>query len=177
MRSLVSAGFVAAFALSAPLASSAKDVHVKEAEVPPAVLASVTQKYPQAKLLHFIKETDAKGKVGYEIETQESGRNLNFDLSAEGKILVEERSIAVADLPAPAKEVLAKSKYASWKIQRLEVVVFEGNEAAPFYEMVVARGKRSREIHIDADGKLAEGEAARTPPAPPAAPAPGQKHE
>ena len=142
MRSLVSAGLVAAFSLASPTASGAKDVHVKQSEVPPAVLASVTQKYPQAKMLHFTKETDAAGKVTYEVETQESGRGLNFDLSAEGKILVEERQIATSDLPAPVSEVLAKSKYGSWKIRRLERVVFDRNEAAPSYEMVVARGDR-----------------------------------
>ena len=173
MRSLVSAGLVAAFAVASPAASGAKDAHVKQSEVPPAVLASVTQKYPQAKLLHFIKETDAAGKVTYEVETQESGRSLNFDLSVEGKILVEERSIEKSDLPAPASAALAKSKYAKWKIRRLEVVVFEGNEAAPSYEMVVARGKSSREIHIGPDGTLAEGEAARPETAPPAS----EKHD
>ena len=173
MRSLVSAGLVAAFALSTPMASGAKDAHLKQSDVPPAVLASVTQKYPETKLLHFIKETDAAGKVTYEIETELAGRGLNFDLSAEGKILVEERSIATTDLPAPASEVLAKSKYGKWKIHRLEVVVFEGNEAAPSYEMVVARGKSSREIHIGPDGKLADGEAARPETTPPAV----EKHD
>lgn len=126
---------------------------LKESEVPKPVLDAVKKKYPGAKLTGFAEET-RKDKTRYEIQVEDGKRRIDVTLSSEGKIQVEEEAIAEDALPKEVKAGLEASKYAKWKLKKVERVVTEENEKNPAYELMVADGDTRFEVVFDKDGKI-----------------------
>jgi hypothetical protein len=131
---------------------------VKQADIPPAVLAAVDKKYPAAKKLSFAREGKGE-KDAYEVSISDRGRKIDIGLSPEGKILIEEHLIALEAVPPDVRKALADSrKYNKWRVERSERVVTEENETAPVYELVVAKGNKRVQLVFDKDGKLTKEE-------------------
>lgn len=131
---------------------------VKQADIPPAVLAAVDKKYPAAKKVSFAREGKGE-KALYEVTITDGGRKIDLGLSPEGRILIEEHLIALEAVPPDVQKTLAGSrKYGQWRVERSERVVIEENEAAPTYELVVAKGNKKVQLVFDKDGKLTKEE-------------------
>ncbi len=131
---------------------------VKQADIPPAVLDAVNKKYPGAKKLSFAREGKAE-KDAYEVTISDRGRKIDIGLSPEGRILIEEHLIGLEAVPREVRKTLADSpKYKKWRVERSERVVTEENEAAPTYELVVAKGNNKVQLVFDKDGKLTKEE-------------------
>ena len=138
---------------AAALANSA-DKKLKRTEVPAPVLATVTSKYPGAKLKSFDLEGD--GGSGsprvYEVEVMQGKAAISVDVSPEGKILAEETAITVADLPAAVVDGLKSSKYKGWTIAKAERVVTAEKADDPAYEVMVKgkdkKGGRAKKVEV-----------------------------
>jgi hypothetical protein len=148
---------VALVVIGTALPAFAGERKVKESDVPKAALDAVKKKYPTAKLTGFSKEED-DGKTHYEVTLEEGARRLDVDLSPEGKILVEEETIAQDALPAEVRKALAASRYAKWTVKRVERIVKEENAADPSYELLLTDADQGAEVVFDKAGKIVEEE-------------------
>jgi hypothetical protein len=150
---LVTTGNAAAWASSA-------DKKLKRADVPAPVLATVTAKYPGAKLKSFDQEGDGGAKV-YEVEVWQGKAAISVDVSPEGKILAEETAIPVADLPAAIVDGLKTSKYKGWTIAKAERVVTAEKIDDPAYEVIVKSDKTGKKVEVvlDKAGSITKEEA------------------
>jgi uncharacterized membrane protein YkoI len=128
----------------------AKDREVKQSEVPPGVLETVTARYPNAQPSRFSMEND-KGKTVYEVNLNVDGRVTELSVAADGTVLSEEQRIEAGELPASVKSALSSSTYAQAKILRAEKELKGG---ATNYEVLVEQGDKRSELVFDAGGKL-----------------------
>jgi len=142
-------GVVFIFSLSA----AASERKIKQSEAPKAVIEAVKKKYPSSRMLEFAEEQD-NGKTVYEVKVQDGKSEVDVGLSAEGKIVSEEKRLDPSALPAKVSEAISASKYARWKIERAETVVLNENESGPTYEIAVVQGKNRVELMFDPAGKL-----------------------
>lgn len=126
--------------------------------IPANVMATLTAKFPQAKIDQWSREKE-DGKEVYDIEFRQADRKFEADIFADGTIHNWEQQVAASDLPqavvqavsrqfpkAPMKEIMAVTE------------VTNGNEHLAGYEIVVKRTlKKDVEMTIAPDGKILEG--------------------
>jgi hypothetical protein len=145
---------VTAFAVS--LASSpalAKETAIDRSQVPGVVLVAVTAKYPGAQLVRFAREVE-HGKIAYEVRVELGATRAELILAPDGKIQVEEQTLAMAEVPAAVREGLAKSRFGRAKVLRAERVTKSGNDRRPTYEIVVALDGKSYEVVFTPTGRI-----------------------
>lgn len=136
----------------------AGEKRVTESDMPAPVLAAVAKKYPAAKKVGFAKEVEQQ-QTTFEVSITDGAKKIDIDLSPDGKILAEEQLIPVQEVPASVRKALAESpRYRAWRVQRAERIITRENDAAPSYELVVARGQKKAEVVFDQDGKLVKQE-------------------
>jgi hypothetical protein len=158
MRSALSfLAAVLAFSLLGLGLVHAGETPLKESDVPKAAIDAVKKKYPKAKLTGFAKLCD-HDKTVYEVQIEDGKRRIDIDVSPEGKILEEEETIAADDLPKEVKKGLADSKYARWKIKKVERVIREEKDKDPSYEVVLQDGESRWEVVFDKAGKITKEE-------------------
>src|SRR5437764_11162487 len=87
----------------------AQEAKIKEKDVPPAVIAAFKSAYPNATVRGYAKETE-KGKTFYEIESKDGATMRDLLYNPDGTVAEIEETIAAADLPAEAQQII-KSKY------------------------------------------------------------------
>ena len=138
--------------------ATAADKKIGKDDVPAAVLAAVTTRYPNGALKQFEQEPADDGKgVQYEVRVDDGGRIADVIVSPDGKILVEELSITQSDLPAAVMKALTASKYGKSKVTAVEKLT-ESGRVESRYEILVDDGGRKHELIFDAAGKLLEDE-------------------
>lgn len=103
----------------------AKEIKVKAADVPGAIMDTLNVHYPAAKFLGFSKEMES-GSTLFEAEMRVDGRHVDALLDSVGTIREEETALSVDELPAPVRTALGKSKYAGGKIEGAERHVVPG---------------------------------------------------
>jgi len=131
-----------------------KEENVPLDKVPEAVLKAVKAKFKDAELVGAQTEKD-NGKLVYEINLKEKGKNIDVTLSPDGKIISIEKTLAAKDLPRPVTEAI-NSKYPKSEYQRVEEVT-EGGKTN--YEvLLVTADKKKIEILLDRDGKIVKEE-------------------
>ncbi|MCP3064196.1 PepSY-like domain-containing protein [Myxococcus sp. K38C18041901] len=130
----------------------AKDVAVQPSDVPAAVKATVASKYPDAKAQRFSMEEE-KGQQVYEVVFDSGAHKVEASLTADGTLLSEERTLTRQELPAEVGQSLAKSPYASARVQRIEK---ETKGDTVRYELIVEQQGRKQELVFDGQGKLLE---------------------
>jgi hypothetical protein len=135
----------------------AEEKRLTRAEVPRPVIEAVEHKYPGARMVAF-ESSQEDGETLYEVGIDQGGTRTDVELAPDGKIATEETVIRPAELPAPVKAGLGASRYAGWKIQKVERVVKNENTADPAYELVVASKKEKFEVVLDKGGKLTKEE-------------------
>jgi len=155
-------GFVVAALASA---ASAQEQKIGRSEVPETVLKTVEATYPRVPLLGFSKEAE-DGRLAYEIALDWKGRRTEVVVSPEGRILIEEVTIGIDEVPAAVRKGLASSKYGSAKLTRIEKVT-ETDRASTF-EIVVDQGGEKHELVFAGYGEIQSDEKLGTKPSAPA---------
>jgi len=130
---------------------------IQKSEVPRPVLDAVARKYPAAKMAGF-ERSDENGKTLFEVRIESGATKMDVELTAEGKIEVEETAIASADLPAAIKAGLAASRFKGWNTRKIEKVIKQEKTENPFYELVVQNRSKKTEVVFDRDGKITQQE-------------------
>jgi hypothetical protein len=148
---------IAAITLGAALAlpALAAEKTIKKSEVPKAVLEAAAARYPKAEMTGFSQEEEA-GQTVFEVRLKEAGAWTDVVLSREGKILSEEKTISMKDLPEAVQQGLSASLHAKAKVLKVErVTEFDKPETTTF-EILVQGGKQKWELVFSSDGKLAK---------------------
>jgi hypothetical protein len=145
--------FTVAVGLTTSAAAFANEKTVKQADVPKPVLAAVEAKYPNAKLTHFAKEVE-DGKTLYEVALTVGTTHAEVSVSPEGKIVSEETTISVNDLPDAVRNGLAGSRYGKAKVLRVERVMEAAKPGVTTFELMVEQAGKKHELAFDGAGKL-----------------------
>jgi hypothetical protein len=127
-------------------------------KIPANVMATLTAKFPQAKIDKWSKEKE-EGKEVYDIEFKQDGRKFEADIFADGTIHNWEQQIAASDLPQPVVQTVNK-KFPGAVMKEVMAVtdIKNGREQLEGYEIVVQRTmRRDVEMTIAPDGKILEG--------------------
>ncbi|MBI3726489.1 PepSY-like domain-containing protein [bacterium] len=159
MTLVTAASLALAIPALAPRIAVGGEEKVKEADVPRCVVDAVKKKYPKATVKGYSKETDDKEKKTiYEASIEDGTRRIDIDLSAEGRILVEEETIKAEDAPEKVRKALAASKYAKFDVKKCEKITKEEKEETAVYEYVFQSSDSKWEVVFDKDGKIAKEE-------------------
>ncbi|HWE35860.1 MAG TPA: PepSY-like domain-containing protein [Isosphaeraceae bacterium] len=130
-------------------------------KVPAAIMKTVKDRYPGAKIKEASKEVD-KGKTTYEVAIEHESHALDLALKPDGTLLEIEQAMEVKDLPAKVADAL-KKKYPQAKLNKAEkLTAFEDGKEEVEYEVVVEEaGKKPFEVVVEPDGTIEEPEAAK----------------
>ena len=160
--------FAVALLFAAPIVARAGDDEkpVQDADVPKAAVDALQKKYAGAKVSAWVKEEEDKVttyEAKFEVTTKdkdgkESTRKLEAILTAEGKILEEEETIAAAALPDAVKKGLADSKYAKAEVKHAVKLVKDEKADDPAYELSVVLDSKKVDLTLDKAGKILEEE-------------------
>jgi hypothetical protein len=148
---IISLGLLAAFGTA-----RAGEEKINVRDLPPGVLAAVKAKFPEGKVTGAARE-DEDGKVTYEVVLTDHDAQIDVGVSAAGKILEVEKTIAPAKLPE-AVAVAIEAKYPKAKITKAEEVIKykEGGEEKSFEVVVSVAGKDGIELKLSPKGKILE---------------------
>ena len=138
-------GFLFAGAV-AGLAVAAASIPLKD--LPAAVQKTVQEQSRGAEIKNISKEKE-KGAWQYEVETMLNGKHRNFNVAANGALIVVEEEIAIADIPATAKAAIEK-KVGTGKLTMVETVTKDGTT---MYEGIFTnKSGKKMEVLVKADG-------------------------
>lgn len=136
----------ASLTVVAGLAFAAKSIAVKD--LPAAVQKTVQEQSKGAEIKNIAKEKE-KGAWQYEVETMLNGKHRDFNVAADGKLIVVEEEIAISDIPAAAKAAIEK-KVGTGKLTMVEKVTKDGTT---MYEGIYTnKGGKKLEVLVKADG-------------------------
>jgi uncharacterized membrane protein YkoI len=117
-------------------------------DLPPAVQKTIESEQKGGEIKSISKETE-KGVRQYEVETLLNGKHRDFEVDAQGKLLVVEEETDIATIPAAAKAAIEK-KAAGGKIGVVELFM-RGGETLYEAAYTTKSGKK-REVLVKADG-------------------------
>jgi uncharacterized membrane protein YkoI len=83
-----------------------KSLSVKD--LPAAVRATVEKLTTGGEIKKIDKEEEEDGKVIYDLEATVKGKDVEFDIAADGTVLVSEESVEYSSLPAPVRAAVEK---------------------------------------------------------------------
>jgi hypothetical protein len=153
-------GIANAMALLGMIAAGARadEETVPLDKVPAAVMKTVKDKYPGAKIKEAKKEVE-KGKTTYEVAIEHEKQVLDLALKPDGTLLEVEQAIEVKDLPAKVAEAIKKT-YPKGKVSKAEKITsFEDGKQEVEFEVVVEEaGKKPVEVTVEPDGTIEEDE-------------------
>lgn len=145
--------------LVAAVPARADEEAIKVEELPAAVRTAVKAKFPEAKVVAAAREEE-EGKAVYEVSLKEHGVEIDVAVSAKGKILEVERTIAAEKLPEAVAAAI-KSKYPAAEVKKAEEVVeFEDgdDEEEKSYEVALSVGGKVVEVKFSPKGKILDDE-------------------
>jgi hypothetical protein len=146
---------------AAPSSTAAKsepgEQTLTQADIPQGVLDAVTKKYPSAKKVAFSKEAEGTSFV-YEVRIADGAKNIEVEVTPEGKIHAEEQEVAFDTLPDAVKKAIASSKYASAKALKAELVVKDEDTSRPLYEVLFQASEKKVEVAFSGDGTISKEE-------------------
>jgi uncharacterized membrane protein YkoI len=140
------------------VANAGEEKKLTEQQVPKPVLEAFHKAYPQALDVRYETEKEA-GKTVYEVEFKDKGINREASYSAQGALLEAEEGINPDALPAAVAEALKKA-HPSATVEEAEKLA-KADGTANGYEVEIKDGKKTLEIHLDANGKILKTEAER----------------
>jgi uncharacterized membrane protein YkoI len=120
-------------------------------QLPKAVLEAFEKAYPQANEVEFEKEM-IEGKVFYEVEFKENGREYEILYDSEGTILQVEETLDVKALPEPIVHAISKA-YPKAIIEDAEKITKTDGTVIVYEIEINAEGKKL-ELELDATGKI-----------------------
>ena len=144
---------LAALILAAGLCTVAtaedKEEAVKLAQVPAAAQGSI-KKLATEKEIKKVERSIEDGKVAYEVEVARGGRELEFKVSADGKLLSLEEVVALTEVPEAVRKAFSEQA-GDGTLGKVERITEDGRAT---YETKVMRSGRTLEITVAPDGKL-----------------------
>ncbi len=149
---------ISSFGIALAVSAAATEQRVDKAVVPSAVLAAISGKYPKGTMTRFTREV-AHGVTVFEVNVAVAKEGREVEVSVDGKILGEERTIPFHATPAAVQQAFARSRFAKGTVLRAE----ESTRYLPIrkvtYELLVELGKRKLELDYDPGGTLVGREA------------------
>lgn len=124
-------------------------------KLPATVEAAFRKAYPFAKIRNVSHETE-NGQEQYEIESLDSGLRLDVNFRPDGALLVEEREVAAADVPAAVTAAIAARYPKATQVLREKVT--EG--ASVLYEIGL-KGAPVKAVQLTPEGKWVSPKAAK----------------
>jgi len=122
---------------------------ISKQQLPKPVLETFEAGHPSATLKAVIKDTRKEGTF-YEIECNDSSRSRHFLYQSDGTLVEVEESIDPDELPPIVLDGV-KAKYRSATIRTAERST-RGEHVE--YELVIAVGRRTMKVVVNAAGKL-----------------------
>ena len=117
-------------------------------DVPQAITASFSSKYPDATDIKWKKNKSGK----YEADFKQNGKKAEAKFTADGTWDSADKRMEEKDLPEPVTSYLQKN-YASYKIDQIEWK--EDRDASKnIYEVKVKKDKAESELIFNAEGKF-----------------------
>jgi hypothetical protein len=102
-----------------------------------------------AEIKNIDKEVE-KGVTQYEVESVLKGKHRDFNVDAEGKLLVVEEEVDISSIPAAAKAAIEK-KVGGGKLGMVETVT-KGNGATLYEASFTTKAGKKGSILVKADG-------------------------
>ena len=119
-------------------------------DLPASVQKTVRETLKGGAIRRIAKEKE-DGIEQYEIESTLNGKSHDFNVAADGRLLVVEEATTLDAIPAAAKAAIQK-KVGGGTVTRVETVAKSGRPL--LYEAAYKDGKGERhEVLVDADGK------------------------
>lgn len=131
--------------------ANAGEKELKKSQVPKEVIAAFEKDYPNAKGLEFEEEM-FEGKVAYEVEYKENGKEYEFLYSADGVLLQKEEEIDVQTLPEPVVQAIRKAHLKA-EIEQAEKVM-KPDGAVTGYEVEIKSAGKELELELDVSGNI-----------------------
>lgn len=132
-------------------ANAGEEKKLGKHEVPKPVLEAFEKSNPGAKDVKFEQET-LHGKVAYEVEYKENGKEHELLYSADGTVVQTEEEIEVQSLPGPVTQAIAKA-YPKGKIKEAEKVM-KPDGTVTGYEVEIKEAGKELELELDTSGKI-----------------------
>jgi uncharacterized membrane protein YkoI len=131
--------------------ANAGEKELNKNQVPKAVIAAFEKAYPNAKGLEFEEETFA-GKVAYEVEYKENGKEYEFLYSADGTLLQKEEEIDGKSLPESVAQAIKKA-YPKAEIKEVEKLM-KPDSTVTGYEVEIKAAGKEIELELDVRGNI-----------------------
>jgi uncharacterized membrane protein YkoI len=90
------------------------------------------------------------GRTLYEAEMKVKGLTNDVTFDSDGRLVSDEREVALESIPAPAREAIQKAA-AGGKIELVEIIKEEGKPT--FYEAHIRKAGKEEEVKVDAAGR------------------------
>jgi uncharacterized membrane protein YkoI len=137
--------------LIVPARSDEEHQRVDLGSLPAAAKEAADKAVPGAKWEKASEETE-KGKTVYEIEGYDAqGRDVEVEVTADGKVLQVETEIAMSKVPGVVTDAL-QAKLPKFKPEGVKSIAKEGKVVSYEFEGDDEKGKEI-EVYVDADGK------------------------
>jgi uncharacterized membrane protein YkoI len=143
---------VAAMALSQ---AQAGEKELRKHEVPKAVVEAFEKAYPTTKGVEYEQEI-FDGKVAYEVEYKEKGKEYEVLYDANGMVLQKEETIDVKSLPEPVVQAIMKA-HPKAKVKEAEKVT-KPDGTITGYEVEIKAGGKEFELELDTSGTILKSE-------------------
>jgi len=159
-RVLVSAGIIVVVtgmfgcsALRKPAQDEAPAQAVSLAEVPPAARATI-ERLTAGGQIRELEKAEEDGRTVYDVEATVGGRDVEYDVAADGTVLTSEQSVPYATIP-PAVRTASERYFGSAEGLDASVEI-EGDKA--FYEVSGRKGGKPMTLKLTVDGEIVEEE-------------------
>ena len=144
---------IASLSLGVSSLAVATPERVSASEVPRAVAAAISERYPNAQGLQFVREM-GHGRTVYAVKLAVAGARAQLCVAASGGIEREQQAIAPAALPAAVQRSLAASGFKSADVVAAQRVTRAAQPALPTFELVVAFEGTEHQLTFTAEGEL-----------------------
>lgn len=135
--------------------AQASEKELRKHEVPKPVIEAFEKAYPTAKGVEYEQEL-FEGKVAYEVEYKDKGREYEVLYDANGVVLQKEEAIDVKSLPEPVVQAIMKT-HPKAKLKEAEKVTKPDGTIAG-YEVEIKVGGKEFELELDASGTILKSE-------------------
>ncbi len=159
-RVLVSAGIIVVVtglfgcsALRKPAQDEAPAQAVSLAEVPPAARATI-ERLTAGGQIRELEKAQEDGRTVYDVEATVGGRDVEYDVAADGTVLTSEQSVPYATVPPAVRA--ASEKYFGSAEGLAASVEIEGDKA--FYEVSGRKGGQPMTLKLTVAGEIIEEE-------------------
>ena len=129
--------------------SPAQEAKLASAQVPSVVSSAATQRFPQAKLGSWSKETE-DGKTTFEVSIVDGTGKRDAVFAPDGALVCIETSMRISAIPASVKKAILV-KYPHARISKAEKITLADNELQFEVELLKAAKK---ELLLSVDGRI-----------------------